>query len=222
MEAETGRDALWTTVQFAGTAEVGERVDCHVEVLATGRRTSQARVTATAGDRVVFASIGATCAHRDSPIDVQIPTMPDVPGPDAGEPFAMRWNPTAARMGWLLITEMRQVEINERRFITWARMREQVNTRAAISFLADLVPSSVARAANFMGGGTSLDNSMRFGRFSESEWILLDFDPWIATNGYLHGAARVWAEDGTLLGIASQTATTIVWTGEPPPWMKEQ
>jgi acyl-CoA thioesterase len=119
-------------------------------------------------------------------------------------------------MGWLLIAEMRQVEIDDNRFITWGRMREQALSRAAISFLADLVPSSVARAAGHMGGGTSLDNSMRFGRFTDSEWILLDFDPWFATNGYLHGGARIWAQDGTLLGVASQTATAMVWSGNPP------
>ena len=45
---------------------------------------------------------------------------------------------------------------------------------------------------------------MRFGRFTETEWILLDFDPWFAAGGYLHGGARVWAQDGTLLGFASQ------------------
>src|SRR3954467_4967935 len=34
MEAESGRDALWTTTQFVGQADMGERIDCNVEVLA--------------------------------------------------------------------------------------------------------------------------------------------------------------------------------------------
>src|SRR5688500_19271968 len=55
-EAETGRDALWSTVQFVGSAEVGERVDCRLEVLAQGRRTSQVRLTASVGDRIVLRS----------------------------------------------------------------------------------------------------------------------------------------------------------------------
>ena len=83
-----------------------------------------------------------------------------------------------------------------------------------------MVPSSVARAAGKMGGGTSLDNSLRFGRLVDTEWILLDMDPWFGTGGYLHGAARVWAEDGTLLGVASQTSSAIVWDGEIPPWLE--
>lgn len=70
--------------------------------------------------------------------------------------------------------------------------------------------------------GTSLDNALRFDRFSPTEWILLDFDPWFATGGYLHGGARVWAEDGTLLGFPSQTASAMTWEDGVPPWVTER
>ena len=81
---------------------------------------------------------------------------------------------------------------------------------AVLGFLADMVPSSVARAAGRMGGGTSLDNSMRFGPAPDTEWVLIDYDPYLAHHGYAHGGARVWSEDGVLLGIASQTASVIL------------
>jgi acyl-CoA thioesterase len=220
MEAETARDAVWATVQFAGSADIGERVECHVEVLASGRRTSQLRLTATVGDRTVLAAVGATGAHRQGPIEAQIGTMPDVPGPeDAGE-WNHRWREaTMADVGWHLVAEMRHVELADNRFAIWSRMRDQPQSRATIAFLADMVPSSVARAAGYMGGGTSLDNAMRFGRFTGTDWVLLDFDPWLAAGGYLHGGARVWGEDGTLLGYANQTASATVWRGETPPWL---
>jgi acyl-CoA thioesterase len=222
MEAETAREALWATVQFAGTAEPGERIDCHVEEVARGRRTSQLRLTATAGDHLVLAALGAAGVHRESPAEVQVGTMPDVPGPDEAERWGHRWRQVEVpEVGWLLIAEMREVELADNRFAVWGRMRDQPHSRATISFLADMVPTSVVRAAGFMGAGTSLDNSMRFGRFTETEWILLDFDPWFAAGGYLHGGARVWAQDGTLLGFASQTASEIVWTGEAPPWLTD-
>src|SRR6266850_342054 len=54
-ELQTERPALWATVQFAGSADVGDRIDCRVEVLAHGRRTSQVRMTASVGDRVMLA-----------------------------------------------------------------------------------------------------------------------------------------------------------------------
>jgi acyl-CoA thioesterase len=221
MEAETARDALWATVQFAGSADIGERIDCHVEVLAQGKRTSQVRLTATVGDRIVLAGIGATGAARTGPIEIQVPVMPAVPPPAECEDWASsrRWH--AADDGvvtsWLQIAEMRHVADGG---AIWARMRSGLQTRATAAFLADMVPSAVVRAAGKMGGGTSLDNSMRFGRITDTEWILLDMDPWLGTGGYLHGGARVWAEDDTLLGIASQTASAMVWEGEVPPWLE--
>ena len=226
MEAETARDALWTTVQYAGTAEIGERIDCHVEALATGKRTTQVRMTATVGDRVVLAALGATGASRTGPVEIEIPSLPDVPSPDECEDWGSmrRWRQAtgadedAPPTSWLQIAEMRQATDGG---AIWARMRSGTQTRATTAFLADMVPSSVVRAAGKMGGGTSLDNSMRFGRLVDTEWILLDMDPWFGTGGYVHGAARVWAEDGTLLGIASQTATAMVWDGAMPPWLEE-
>ena len=220
-EAETARDALWTTVQFVGSADIGERVDCHVEVLASGRRTSQVRLTGSVDGRVAIAAIGATGAHRENGIEIDVPTMPDVPGPDSAEPLGVRWHANV-NTGWLLLAEMRQVDLADGGYAIWGRLRDIPHSRATISFIADMVPSSVARAAGYMGGGTSLDNSMRFGRFSQTDWVLLEFDPWFAANSYLHGAARVWAEDGTLLGVASQTSTAMVWTGETPPWVANQ
>ena len=223
MEAETTRDALWATVQFAGTAEIGERIECHVEVLAQGRRTSQVRLTGTTNGRVVLAAIGATGAHRDGPVELQIGTMPDVPGPDAAAPWGHAWREGGMPpIGWLMLAEVREVELATDRFAIWARMREHPPSRATLSFLADLVPSAVVRAAGFMGAGTSLDNAMRFGRFTDTDWVLVDFDPWFATGGYLHGGARLWAQDGTLLAFASQTASAIVWDGEVPPWLQTQ
>jgi acyl-CoA thioesterase len=222
MEAETARDAVWTTVQFVGSADVGERVECHVEVLASGRRTSQLRLTATVGDRTVLAAMGSTGVHRQGPIEAQIGTMPDVPSPEDADEWGHRWNEAAvADVGWHLLTEMRQVELDDKRFAIWSRMRDQIQSLATIVFLAYMVPSSVARAAGYMGGGTSLDNAMRFGRFTETDWVLLDFDPWLAAGGYLHGGARVWGEDGTLLGYANQTASARVWRGESPPWLEK-
>jgi acyl-CoA thioesterase len=223
MEAETTGDALWATVQFVGTAEIGERVDCHIEVLARGRRTSQVRLTATVDDRLVLAAIGATGAHRDGPVEAQMGVMPDLAGPDGAKPWGHAWREGGMpQIGWLLLAEVREVDLGEDGFAIWARMREQPASRATLSFLADLVPSAVVRAAGFMGAGTSLDNSMRFGRFTDTDWVLVDFDPWFATGGYLHGGARLWAEDGTLLAYASQTATALVWEGEMPPWLQTQ
>jgi acyl-CoA thioesterase len=213
MEAESGRGATYATVQFAGSADLGDRIDCHVEVLAEGRRTSQVRMTATVDGRIVLAAIGATGEARPGPINAQFPTMPDVPGPQDAGPW-MPERHIAIPQGvtsWISIADLRETP---GRSAMWARMRDMAQTRATLGFLADMVPSAVVRAANRMGAGTSLDNAMRFGPVPDTEWILVDFDPHLISGGYTHGAARLWSEDGVLLGIASQTATLMLF--DPP------
>ena len=69
----------------------------------------------------------------------------------------------------------------------------------------------MVQAAGRAGAGTSLDNAMRFGPEPVTDWILVDFDPYFVAGGYAHGAARIWSTDGTLLAIASQTATLLLF-----------
>lgn len=211
MEAESGRGAVYVTVQFVGSADVGDRIDCHAEVLATGRRTSQVRVTGTVDDRIVFAAVGGTSDAKSGPADAQFGTMPIVPPPDEVGP----WRPEVPFPiprdvpSWLTASELR--EVHEPRHVLWARMKGMRQTRATLGFLADLVPSSVVRAAGRQGGGKSLDNAMRFGPVPDTDWILVDFDPYLVSGGYAHGAARLWSTDGTLLGVASQTASVFLF-----------
>ena len=57
----------------------------------------------------------------------------------------------------------------------WSRFKDgRPMTRAGIAFCADMVPLAVARAAGKLGAGTSLDNSLRFGHITETEWVLLE------------------------------------------------
>ena len=212
-EAVTQRDALWTTAQFVGSASVGDRLDCDVAVLAHGRRSSQLKITIRQDDRVVVVALGAAGAHGVTPMEAQVPTMPDVGGPDDAEDFIGRMqqaSPEFTRTGWSERAELRRVDLPDRGLAMWGRMRDQPLSRPAVAFMADFVPLSVAQVTGEFGGGISLDNSMRFGRLVDSEWVLYDYDPQFATGGYLHGGVRAWAQDGTLLGYASQTAAGFV------------
>jgi acyl-CoA thioesterase II len=213
MEAETGRDALWTTVQFAASADVGERFDCHIESVASGRRTTQLRFTASVGDRLVLAGLGATGVHGDDGYDGQLGAMPELPGPEEARPWgpAAHFSDDQLRNSWFSLVDLREVERSDGPMAVWARMRHVPQTRASLSFLADMVPAAVMRALGHLGAGTSLDNSMRFGPTPRQDWVLLDFDPHLSSGGYVHGAARVWGSDGTLLAVASQTARLMVW-----------
>jgi acyl-CoA thioesterase len=214
IEAETGRPTLWATVQFVASAEVGERIESHVEVLAQGRRTSQVRVTASVGDRLVFVALGASGDPRRGGLEVQIAPMPEVAPPDESPtwkprtPFAL---PEGNR-GWLELIEIREVPVAGPGMALWGRMPGHPLTRSLLGFLADMVPNAVVRAAGRAGAGTSLDNSIRFGPAPpETEWVLIELVPYFAAGGYLHGSARLWSPDGTQLAVASQTAVGLLF-----------
>jgi acyl-CoA thioesterase-2 len=211
LEAATGRTTLWATAQFVGVAEIGDPIDCQVEVLAAGHNTTQARMTATTGDRIVFVALGATARSRDDAFGADLGSMPAVAGPEDCEPwmpaFPVPIESITAR-GPFATAEFRATTDVAGSVMLWARMRAAPQSRMTMAYLGDFVPSAVLRAAGRDGGGTSLDNSIRFGRAPAdgTEWILIDNEPYLADSGYLHGAARLWSPDGRLLAVASQTA----------------
>ncbi len=211
LEAATERSAIWVTVQFVGSAEIGERIDCHAEVLAEGYNTTQARVTATIGGRVIFLALGSTARSRDDGFGAELGSMPSIAGPDR----CATWEPdfpvpagSITVRGPFATAEFRQAKSDDGSILLWARMKASTQTRATIAYLGDFVPSAVLRAAGRNGGGMSLDNSIRFGKAPppDTDWILIDTEPHLADSGYVHGAARLWSADGQLLAVASQTA----------------
>jgi acyl-CoA thioesterase len=43
-------------------------------------------------------------------------------------------------------------------------------------------------------------------------WVLCDIHMHALANGFGHGLAHLWSEDGTLLGTASQSISVKLWT----------
>jgi acyl-CoA thioesterase len=124
---------------------------------------------------------------------------------------------------WSLRVEMREAAVRERGETSaafWCRLRDgEAVTPAAVGFMADFVPLGVAQAAGKMGAGSSLDNSMRFrGGVADTEWVLVDLAGELAHGGFGHGRVRVWAEDGALLAVGTQSASMryLFEPGEPP------
>jgi acyl-CoA thioesterase len=84
---------------------------------------------------------------------------------------------------------------------------------ADLALVGDTVPAAFASATGQPISGNSLDNTIRVGTLVWTEWVLVDVQVHALADGYGHGIAHLWAEDGTLLGTASQSA--VVRT--PPP-----
>jgi acyl-CoA thioesterase len=219
-EAVTGRRALWSTVQFISAAsKLGDRFDCTVEVLASGRRTSQVRVRAFVGDVEVFCALGANALEKTGALNGWFEAPPAVVGPDEAPPFQFAMPPEmlAARepVRSIRLMEMRMALSADPDQPTsshlWARIPGRPVTPAVLAYLADMVPMSIAQAAGRMGGGTSLDNTIRLGAPAESEWVLLDMHPHLAHGGFGTGTGLLWSPAGDLLAVGSQTSSLHVF-----------
>jgi acyl-CoA thioesterase-2 len=215
MEAETGRRAVWTSAQFVSSCATGERVRVDVNVGASGRRSSQVQVQGFVGGQLLFTAMGATGEVKATALERSFGQMPEVARPEDGRV----WDPMVisdrfhGEPGWLGLAEIRHAGDTTG---LWLRMKNRSLSRAAMAFLADVIPSGVMRAAGRLGAGTSLDNTLRFGPDPTGDWMLVDIDPQLISGGYLHGTARLWAQDGRLIGVASQSASVVLFDGAPP------
>lgn len=211
MEAASNRPALWVTTQFVSTAQQGDTIECTAEVLANGRNISQVQVTGRLGERILFVSLGSTATPRADGMEGQFQTMPAMTAPDES-PTVLFGDPKGFR-GFLSQVEYREAKMKDGAeggppLALWARLSDgKPMTRAAISFVADMVPGGIAREANMIGGGISLDNSLRFGALpSDVEWVLLEMRAHMASGAHAHGSVAVWSPEGDLLAVGGQSA----------------
>jgi acyl-CoA thioesterase len=87
---------------------------------------------------------------------------------------------------------------------------------AALSIVGDYVPFGISQALGQRAGGNSLDNTLRVAHRTPTEWILADIRVHAIADGFGHGLVHLWAEDGTLLGTASQSTIVRNWREDPP------
>jgi hypothetical protein len=97
--------------------------------------------------------------------------------------------------------------------LVWVRVPEFVGEldNAMLSILGDFMFLGTGQALGIAGGGSSLDNTMRFGRLVPTEWVLLDINLQLAARGFGHGSVNMYAEDGTLLAVAGQSCALRFW-----------
>lgn len=211
MEAATGRPALWVTTQYVATANLGDVIECTAEVLAHGRNISQVQVTGRLGTKVLFVSIGSTAFPREGGMEGQYQSMPHVTTPEDSGP--LRFGAGGGFRGFTVQVEYRQAlalgdEATAPPLSLWTHLAGgQSFTPAAISFVADMVPGAIARSAGMIGGGTSLDNSLRFGRVEPgADWVMLELRAHMAAGAHAHGSVAVWSRQGLLLAVGGQSA----------------
>ena len=98
----------------------------------------------------------------------------------------------------------------------WVRLPEVLEMSApALAIIGDYVPFGIGQALGRRAGGNSLDNTLRVARRTPTEWVLADVRVHAIADGFGHGLVHLWAEDGTLLGTASQSTIVRAWRDDP-------
>lgn len=227
LQTVTGRPPVWATAQYENYARPGETVVFTVDERVRGNHVSQARVVARSEDREVL-SISAALGCRDMIENCgQWTLAPDVPGPEVCAPRDLWWNKQPNDLhhhvefriakGSMQGPAADSQSSQSGNVVVWARPHpDYLGTDypidpAFIAIVADFVPSAIGPALNCLAGGNSLDNSIRFHRQVETDWLLCDIQIHGVANGFAHGRMHVFSQDGVLLATASQSLILRLW-----------
>jgi acyl-CoA thioesterase-2 len=226
LERLTGRPLVWGTAQYLAFARPPEVVELEATEVARGHRSSQARVLARVDVREIF-TVVAALGQRQLDWSGSWAVHPDVP-PVATS--STRVLPTHQRgtIGERLRMRMADARSFEEldgtpgdgRTALWVRLPGIPATGSALAVVADYVPFGISQALGRRTSSNSLDNTLRMVRPSQvhpTEWVLADVRVQAVADGFGHGVVHLWAEDGTLLATASQSAVVRNWTDREDP-----
>lgn len=224
LEGTTQRPVVWATAQYLSYAMVGSVLDLDVTVAVSGHQITQARVTGHVTDREVF-TVNAALGARPYEGEGQWEQMPAVPRPDDLErrrnhPFGDDERTLMHRLDQRLAKGRSWEELEgnpspDGTSAMWVRLPELLDVSAsALAILGDFVPFGIGQALGRLGGGNSLDNTLRVARVVPTDWVLLDVRMHAVHHGFGHGLVHLWAEDGTLLATASQSTIVRHWSDE--------
>ncbi|MAK59623.1 MAG: acyl-CoA thioesterase [Ponticaulis sp.] len=225
LELSTDRPLIWATAQYLSFALPGETVEVDVRAATEGKSVTQARVLGHVGDREIY-TVNAACGTRGQDLDHQWGEMPDVPGPEACDPRPQMRPTTEGEPEDLANRIDTRVALGrygkkrgegglsaDGRAILWARPDDPSTQIDAImlAVIADYVPGATGSALGMHAGSNSLDNTLRIRKIVPTDWVCIDIQIHGIHDGFVHGTARLWAQDGTLMAIASQSGIVRIW-----------
>lgn len=226
LEQTCDRPLIWATAQYLSYGKTGSILDLDVRAPVAGKNVTQARAVGHVGDREVL-TVNAALGRREIGVSGNYASCPDVPPPEECEPDAwrsrlpdtmsiekradIRLAMGRVKGGW--VGDQRP---KPGRSALWVRMKEGLElSSATLAIIADWVPSGLSQSVRGgRVGGNSLDNTIRIYDLYPTEWILCDIRIHGIQNGFGHGTAHLWTEDGRLMATASQSLIVREWTKE--------
>lgn len=212
LETVTDRSLASATSQYLSRVVLGETAEVNLEILASGRRMTQAAATITHEDRLIC-RMQVALGGRDLGIDRSWLEAPSVPPPDQCEERAKTAS-TETSFTDNADVRLAGQQAGDRRVRYWARLPGHLaSTAPGLAALADLVPSGMRVSLNSGFRGSSLDNTVRMAGLDESEWVLLDIETVAIHDSIGHGTVRIFGEGGQLLASGSQCFAISQLTG---------
>jgi acyl-CoA thioesterase len=212
LEQTTGRPLVWATAQYLSYARPPSVVEIAITEIVRGHRSSQARAVGRVDGEEIF-TVTAALGARDFPLSGSWAVRPDVPPPEHSPPrdrLARHQGTIHDRLETRMAAGRSMVDLPGRpgdgRAALWVHLPSLDMSAAALAIVGDFVPFGVGQALGARAGGNSLDNTLRVVTRHPTEWILADVRVHAVEHGFGHGLVHLWAEDGTLLGTASQSA----------------
>ncbi len=222
IEGTTGRNTIWTTVQYLSYARPGEVMDIDVIVAVTGNQITQARAIGHVGEREII-TVNAALGDREFDHCGQFVSMPDVGKPDDYQDWQHHHFSKGTIHDFMderMVKGRTDKELDgtpgDGQTILWARLPQVIDgvDAATLGVLGDFVPLGVGQALGIRSGGNSLDNTLRVMNLVPTTWVLLDIRAQGVARGFGHGLVHMFAEDGTLLATASQSCIIRKWKGD--------
>jgi len=219
LEGTTGRPLVWATAQYLSYATPSSVVDLDVAVVVSGRNSTQARVTGHVADREIF-TVNAALGSRDPHVDQSWARPLDVPPPEECESRSLRNPGEESIMNRIEVrlahahdwSELESNPVAGGRCALWARIPDIADpSPASLAVLGDYVPFGIGQALGAFAGGNSLDNTLRVLKPVPTEWVLIDITVDGIGNGFGHGTVHLFAQDGSLMAMASQSTIVRFW-----------
>jgi acyl-CoA thioesterase len=212
MEEECGRPTVWAAAQYLSYAMIGSTVEYQVVVAAKGRHVTQVRTVAHVDDREIL-TVNAAVGETSTDLDAIWETPPSVSPPsqcprrEVPEEFVNTIvDELEVRVAGGVPYEHVERGTGNPRLALWARVPHELGPSATtLAIFGDYVSHGLSQPLGRFAMTRSLDNTLRIVSLVPTEWVLCDIRMHATTRGYAHGTAFLWAEDGTLLGIASQS-----------------